>query len=320
MRRLSSMLAGVVLSFVLASCTHKELCQLHPHTMSVRVAFDWGEAPDATPAGMCVFFYPEDGGQPRRFDFRGIDGGVVNLTVGRYKALCYNNDTESTLFSGKDAFGTHLAYTRQGGLLEPMYGNGTRFSAPRAKGSDDEEVRICPDMVWGDDIPEVEVRDMPGREQTVTLYPEELVCTYTYEVRNVTNLKHMAQMSGTLSGMAGEMTLADGRLGSACVTVPFESAVGGPSSVVGRFYTFGHHPDNVEPHLMVFYVVMDDGVKYCFKDRDNLDVTAQVHSAPDRRHVHIVIDGLELPQPIENGHGFRPAVDDWDEVKQEIVM
>ncbi len=319
MKKLLSIILGV-LPFVLVSCTHKELCWQHPHTMSVRVDFDWSEAPEANPDGMCVFFYPVDGGQPRRFDFKGMDGGAVELTVGRYKALCYNNDTESTLFSGKETFGGHSAYTRTGGILEPMYGNGASYSAPRAKGSGDEDVRICPDMLWGDDLPEVEVYDTPGREQLITLYPEELVCTYTYEVLNVTNLKHMTQMSGTLSGMAGEMAIAGGTLGRDCVTVPFESAVGSPSSVVGRFCTFGHHPDNADPHLMVFYVVMDDGAKYCFKDRDNLDVTAQVHSAPDRRHVHIVIDGLELPQPIENGHGFSPSVDDWDEVEQEIVM
>lgn len=316
MKRILYMLALLPL---LLSCTHKELCLSHPHAKNVRVVFDWDAAPEASPAGMCVFFYPEEGGPARRFDFRGTGGGVINLKVGRYKVLCYNNDTESTQFYGMDAFDTHNAFTRLGNVLEPMYGNAAQYSAPRAKGTDDEPVRICPDMLWGDDIVGVELTDT-DEEQVVTLYPEELLCTYTYEVRGVTNLKHMTRMSGTLSGMAGEMIIAGGMLGNECVTIPFESYRDGADKVVGAFYTFGHHTDNVEPHLMVFYVVMDDGAKYSFKDTPELDVTSQVHAAPDRRHVHIVIEGLQLPQPIENGHGFRPSVDDWDEVEQEIIM
>lgn len=39
------------------SCDHKDLCYDHRHT-TVRVEFDWAEAPDAVPAGMCVLFYP----------------------------------------------------------------------------------------------------------------------------------------------------------------------------------------------------------------------------------------------------------------------
>ena len=104
------------------------------------------------------------------------------------------------------------------------------------------------------------------------------------------------------------------------MTLPFEAWADGESTVRGQFYTFGHHEENPDPHLMAFYVVMDDGAKYCYKDMDNLDVTVQVHDAPDRRHVHIVIDGLDLPQPIENGHGFDPSVDDWEVVESEIVV
>ena len=104
------------------------------------------------------------------------------------------------------------------------------------------------------------------------------------------------------------------------MTIPFASHSDGVSLVTGEFYTFGHHPDNVEPHRMVFYAVMDDGKKYCFKGAENLDVTSQIHEAPDQRHVHIIIDGLDLPQPIEGGSGFDPSIDDWEVVEVEIEM
>ena len=326
----------VVAAFVLSACEHKELCYQHPHEVAVRVEFDWRDAPEADPAGMCVHFYPVEGEGSRRFDFTGTTGGEVRLRAGRYVMLAYNNDTEVAEFHNTDDFETHGAHTREGNVLEPIYGNAANY-APRSEGSEEERVVVCPDMMWGCSVTEVEVTDAGVRythapfegeapatverdTQVITLRPHELVCTYTYEVLNVKNLKHATQMCGTISGMSGVLTLATEELGRECVTLPFGAESDGVSRVTGKFYTFGHHEENTAPHRMVFYVVMDDGQKYCYKDSERLDVTDQVHSAPDRRRVHIVIDGLDLPQPIENGHGFDPSVDDWEVVEEDIIL
>jgi hypothetical protein len=42
--------------------------------------------------------------------------------------------------------------------------------------------------------------------------------------------------------------------------------------------------------------------------------------APNPKRVHLVVDGLELPLPIEDGNGFRPSVDDWTNVNEDINM
>lgn len=321
------------------ACEHKELCYHHPHTATVRVEFDWREAPDASPAGMCVYFYPQEGGEGQRFDFKGTTGGEVELRVGDYLVMCYNNDTEATQFRNTDDFGIHAAFTREGNVLEPIYGNAANY-APRAEGTEDERVVICPDQMWGCTATEVSITDegisyvcvpVDGKEDTearpventehvITLYPEELTCTYTYEVRNVTNLEHMSQMSGSLSGMSGELTISSGELGRECVTLPFGAESDGVSTVTGKFYTFGHHEENDAPHRMVFYVVLSDGSKYVYREGEQLDVTSQVHEAPDKRRVHIIIDGLNLPEPIEGDSGFDPSVDDWEDVEEDIIM
>ena len=325
-----------VTAMVLSSCEHKLLCLQHPHEVTLEVAFDWRDAPDASPDGMCVYFYPQEGGSGQRVDFSNTTGGEITLRTGNYVALCYNNDTEAVQFYHTDDFPTHGVFTREGNPLEPIYGNTAQY-APTAKGTEDERVVICPDRMWGCTATEISVTDAgvsyvctplgadedtaPQTDtQVITLYPHELVCTYTYEVRNVTNLKHMSQMCGTLSGMSGSLNFFGEELDTESVTLPFEATSDGVSTVTGQFYTFGHHPENPDPHKMVFYVVMDDGAKYCYKDSENLDVTLQVHNAPDYRHVHIIIDGLDLPQPIENGHGFDPSVDDWEIVEEEIVL
>lgn len=336
-----TLLCMIALGVLFASCEHKDLCYQHPHVKTVRVEFDWQDAPDANPEGMCVYFYPATGGSGVRYDFKGMTGGTVELRTGRYRVMCYNNDTESVLFHDTDDFDAHGGYTREGNVLEPIYGNGANY-APRAEGTEDERVVITPDMMWGCTATEVEITDegisyvcipfsekdeWDGRpavstEQVITLYPHELICTYTYEVRNVKNLKHATQMCGSLSGMAPSMLFGSEALGTECVTIPFEAHSDGVSTITGRFYTFGHHEDNAEPHRMTFYVVMDDGQKYAYGTdaSDRFNVTGQVHTAPDPKHVHIIIDGLDLPQPIENGNGFDVSVDDWAVVEEDIIL
>lgn len=336
MNRLIFILAAIVLA---ASCEHKELCNQHPHLKTLRLEFNWKDAPDANPDGMCVYFYSESDGQGIRYDFNNTTGGEIQLRVGKYKVITFNNDAEMVEFYNTDDYYTHGIYTREGSVLEPMYGN-TVSSAPRADGTEDEKVVICPDMIWGCAVEEVEVTDYgisyshstftdDGRredihvdteEYVITLYPHEMVCTYTYEVRNVRNLEHLAMISGTISGMAGSLEFSTENVGTECVILPFHGTSDGVSNVTGMFYTFGHNIDNPDPHRMTFYAVMDNGEKFCFKDGDYLDVTSQVHTAPDYRHVHLVIEGLNLPEPIEEGSGYDPSVDDWEVIESDIIL
>ena len=49
-------------------------------------------------------------------------------------------------------------------------------------------------------------------------------------------------------------------------------------------------------------------------------MTDQVHKAPDRKHVHIIIDNAGFPEPLPNEDGFDVEVDDWVEVENDIIM
>lgn len=313
-----SFLFAILLTAVLSACNHKELCYVHPHEVTLRLEYDWTDAPEANPAGMCAFFYHEDANvAPVRFDFRGTEGGEIALIPGRYRVLSYNNDTEVVKLGNTHDFDSHYAYTREGNILEPIYGNG--MSLPnRTEGAEDERVMITPDMLWGTN--EVDIVVTGSESQVITLHPQDLLCHYSYEVRNVKNMKHVSQMSAALSGMSPSMILVGEGLHTEPVTLPFGAVRNGDSGIKGEFLTFGHHEDVDKPHRMSFYMVMDDGSKFSFTKGSNLDVTDQVHSAPNRKRVHIIIDGLDLPTPIENGSGFKPEVDDWDDVQQDIQM
>ena len=343
MKRILGMLAGALMA-LLISCEHKDLCLQHPHVATVWVTFDWRNAPGANPDGMCVFFYPMDeegrsetGNAVIRYDFKGTGGGEVELQVGRYRAICYNNDTEGILFSNTGSFGTHYGYTRQGDIFETVYGN-TGTYAPRADGSEDERVVITPDMMWGSNVWDIEVTDFglcyacdpsgSGEEQEVnkeeyviTFYPAELVCTYTYEIRNVTNMKNVTNMCASLSGMSGGLYFGTEELDKKPVTLPIEAVKHDETTIVGRFYTFGHYPDNVQEHRLLLYVWLTDGQKvYYGSENAKFNVTQQIHSASDKRNVHIIIDGLDFPQAIENGSGYQVDIDDWYEENIDITM
>lgn len=339
MRRLVITILAL-LPLLVVSCTHKELCLHHPHEVKLKVEFNWQNAPEADPLGMCVFFYPVDGGSYTRVDFRGTTGGYVELSVGKYHVITYNNDTEVAQFANRDDFATHYAYTREGSVLEPAVGSAAS-PAPRAGGAEEERVVITPDEIWGCTSIDVEVTETgvsyicvpfiskgeqvkveSVEEHVITLYPDDLLCHYSYEIRNVSNLKHATQMCASLSGMSGVVTLSTTELHKEPVTLPLEANINRESATItGEFYTFGHHTDNDDPHKMLLYVWLDDGQKIYFgADDDNFDVTDQVHNAPNPKRVHLIIDKLDLPQPIENGHGYKPTVDDWESVYEDVWM
>ena len=93
-----------------------------------------------------------------------------------------------------------------------------------------------------------------------------------------------------------------------CVTIPFDAAVSADKTLVtGSLLAFGHCAATQNAHQLTIYAVLADESKWYY----TYDVTDQIHSAPDQRNVHIVLDGLPLPKPIVNGGGFQPSVDEW---------
>ena len=159
-------------------------------------------------------------------------------------------------------------------------------------------------------------------ELVITLYPHELVCDYTLEVRNVKNINCVTQVSGILTGMSPLLVVHDESMGTTPVTLPYECHTS-DNKIIAQFYTFGHNEDVADPHRVVLYIWMTDKKIHCYGlDTDRFNVTEQVHTAPDRRHVHLIIDGLDLPET-GSGEGMgdiSPSVDDWIEEREDILM
>lgn len=330
MNNIVFMSAAFVIATALSGCNHKPLGEEIVPTQRIRVEFDWQDAPEANPEGMCVYFYNSDTGEHRRFDFPGSVGGIVSLPYGDWHVLTYNNDMPGVLIRGHEDFLSHTAYTRDGNVLEEALGNGLPPSsrkaaaqdAPRVKGTETEAVVITPDMMWGQSCMNISVRPEKGKDEIiVTMRPHELTCTYTYEIRNVENLEHVTNMCGALSGMAGELTVCDESLSEAPVTLPIPAWEKDRTTITGQFYSFGHHPDGEAEHHMTLYVWMDDGTKLAYGTErgQKWNVTQQIDEAPDKRHVLYIIDGLDLPVEM-TGSGIAPSTDNWSSEHHDIEM
>lgn len=291
----------------LMSCEEKELCYYHPHGHHIRLLFDWSKAPEANPKGMYVYFYNLDDGSVSRYNFQSKDGGEVELREGHYNIITYNNDTEVCQFSSPNIFNEHNSFSRRANFLEPIYGN-TIKPSDAAVGVENELVRLCPDALWGCTVTGLEFKD-----GDITLYPEDMLCHYSLEVRNVKNLKSVDAVCASISGMASSLSFSNLEPSGDTATFPFSVEESSPETLTGECLLFGNHSDASNIHRVMIYVVLKNGKKYAYGVAEpDFEVTSQVDNATDPKHVKIILDGLYIPEVIsEGGGGMSVEIEDW---------
>ena len=308
-------------ALALAACQHKELCYDHSHVVSLNVVFDWSEAPDATPASMSLYLFPKGEGEALRYEFTDRSGGTIRVPVGSYDALCLNSDTEGVVYRNTERHGTFEVSTRTTDLLaSSVTGLGVRSdNAPRAEGTEGERIALTADRLWSGSEEDITLTESEP-EPELTLHPVVSVRTYRVEITDAENLKYVSGLSATLSSMSGGILPCSAALSAEQVTHPFELRVGADKTTVeGEFLAFGHCPDMQSRHTLIVYAVLSDGSKYAYTfDAD--EVTSQLHEDPDAYEVTLRLSGLPLPEPIVNGGGFQPSVDEWKDVNIGIEM
>ena len=288
--------------------------EIMDHTVSVSVTFDMRYVGDQPPAGMTLYLYPLDENlETRRFDFKGITGGKVDIKPGRYNIICYNNDTHGVDFRNTDRYDSHEAYTRQSALNKSPDGN----NLPVAPGAEDEQLLICPDPMTGTSISNV---SLESNDVTLTLQPRRLTCTYRYEITDVTNIGRVTSMFASISGMTSSLLLCDGNPGSECATLVSEAVSDGMSRITGEFVTFRHDNGCNASHHLMLYVWTDDGKLHCLGGSDTrFDMTEKLHQSGESGSVTLTVNGLEIPQSDDpEGTGYTPDIDDWPVVDTDI--
>lgn len=306
----------LTLMAVLASCEHKDLV-FDDRQGDVRVVFDWRNAPDAAPASMAAYFYDESDGGSMRFIFPNQDGGIITIPTGNYTGLGMNSDDNDwARMRNTDDADEFETYTDDALNLE-AYGLSTR-ALPRAEGTEQERMAQTPGMLWADRRDNIKLT-YSEEEQVITFYPQEAVCHYTVDIKDITNLQYIdrSEIDGTISGMAEGYIHGINKPADEHVTMPFTlSSDSQANTLHGEFLTFGESASDPGKHILTIYLYLTDGSKWYY----TFDVTSQVHSAPDPHHVHIVLSGLPLPKPIMAGGGIQPDVNDWQTEEIELKM
>lgn len=290
-----------------AGCVHKDLRDEIPVKPSwrVQVVFDWTKAPYTNAQNMALYIYPENEGVINNW-FSNITGGEIKLRSGAYTAVCHNNDNSYDLFVRNEHAHEELElYTDDVAALEGQ-GISTR-SIPRAPGTEDEPIRATPPLCYGSHVRDINIVDSVEL-QTITLYPEELICRYTVLLYDVENLKNSdIRIDGSLSSLAGGYL--PGKLMATSETVTHSFALNADASqrvMVSNFMTFGVPPGEPLPHMLSVYVLTKSrtGEQYTF------DVSDQVNNAPDPRNVVIKVGGIKLPEmpddPPDDPGGNKP--------------
>lgn len=301
-----------VLATVVTGCNHKALCYDHRHT-SVRVEFDWSESPEADPGGMCVLFYPVDGGSPVVKEFSGSEGGRVEVPEGEYDVVCYNKDVANVLWRGAESLVTLEVYTRGSSVTEDLDGG---FAVPPLSG-DEISVVAAPGCLWSSRLDDVRV-DSGGEESesVVVLAPRRVTRRVVWEMSSVVDSGNLAVCRAVLSGLSGSLRLGSVTPVPAAVSMPSSGIVDGEDAekLTGSFECFGCSKDSSCRHLLTLY---------CWSPGGNVlaswDVTDQVHAAADTDEIRLVVTGrIEIPD--ERNSGFDPGVDGWDDKQGDIIM
>ena len=314
-------LASVVM---LTCCQHQqELCFDHDRheRIPMDVEFDWSDHPDADPATMSLYLFPEDGRPSIRYEFEGREGGRILVPAGRYTAIALNSDAEEILVEETDRLETFRvrlrdAYELQGLLMRAS-------EVPRAPGAENERMASAPTKLWRVRSDGLFADEGTEEVRKFRMRPTEAICRYSVRIDSVENIGGVTSVSATLSGMAGGMLLHDGTLTDETVTIPFEITPSGEMSLSGTWMTLGHcghsrcRTDGDSPetkHIFTVYAILADGSRWYH----NYTVTDQVH-ASDSGQCDIVLEKLSLPKAMSGG-GFNISVGEWQTVNKLIPM
>lgn len=314
-------LASVVM---LTCCQHQqELCFDHDRheRIPMDVVFDWSDHPDANPATMSLYLFPEDGRPSIRYEFEGRAGGRILVPAGRYTAIALNSDSEEILIEETDRLEKFRVRLRDAYELQGLAMRAD--DVPRAPGAEGERMASAPTRLWRARLDGLFVDEGLEDVQTLRVCPADAICRYSVRIDSVENIGGVKSVSATLSGMAGGMLLHDGTLTDETVTIPFEIAPSGEVSLSGEWKTLGHCGHSrcradgkaaSAKHIFTVYAVLADGSRWYH----NYTVTDQMHAA-DSGECDIVLDRLSLPKAMTGG-GFNISVGEWQTVSQRIPM
>lgn len=337
-------LMPAILSLVLVSCNHKDLCFNHEEhapryatNIAIDYAFDWEQPYDGQTdwlsdwpqLGLGVsydYFRPTlpEGVRMKAFNADGSrietnmppHGEETYLTPGDNSLLFYNNDTEYIIFNDLGSYEEASATTRS--RYRSTYSGNPQYLPVRSKG--DEQTVAAPDVLFGHYIDSyIQNRDTKPQQLDFTMHP--LVFTYVIRYRFAEGYDYVSLARGALAGMAASVYLHNGRTSDEAVTVLFDCTLEtwGIQAVVRSFGI----PDFPNPSYsrgdsdfgLTLEVMLKNGNIVDFHFNITEQMLIQPHGGV------ITVDGIKIApdQGSSGGSGFDVSVDGWGEFEDVTI-
>lgn len=261
--------------------------------------------------------------------------GYIIADPGHYALTAYNFDTETTVISGINNHNDAKAYTNEiASHLRTKIPS--RASKSQSKEVPDEKIAYDPDHLFAvhcEDIhipftDEIDTLKTPEGEHFTA---ETVVRSYFLQVK-VKGMQFASSSVGLLTGMSGSAWLnGRGMDMEDNVTVYFEMLPGespaagtvkseddGTEIIYTTFSTFGKLPDAENELEITFDFLTIYGQAYSA----TFDITDLFFTKEALENQWLLLEHtIEIPEPpkIEDG-GFRPGVDDWEDIETDIII
>ncbi len=289
---------------------------------------DYARPAYRTPQIMRVMLYDASGRMASERYLRNVErdergvyyDGYIQAEPGEYTLVAYNFNTESAIVGNENSLWDACAYTNE---------IASHLRSRLSSRSIEMHERIVYDA---DQLFVARSRVHVGYSETVDelrtpegewFLARSVVDAYYLQVR-IRNVRYMSSTVALLSGMAGSVGLADGRVNEEDdVTVYFEMVRADEveeddtAVVYATFGTFGKLPDKTNKLELSFDVLTTYGSKVTA----DLDITEKFSEPDATEHQWLIIDGaIEIPEPPESSGGFTPGVEDWGDIHTEIII
>lgn len=294
-----------VLMLLLLSCENKELCPTcqDDYTQPVQLVINWRADQPKPSQGMRANIFSLNNMPQYGVEDVSSDGAVLYLpTNAKVLTFCYSylgnnlyfrNETDSNVIEAYTPLTTRATYTK-------AFPNENTYAEPQG-----------PFYVGVNKSFEV----IPSTEPLVlNIWVENLIKTYTFEVRNVKGARFITSTRGAIAGMSGSIFLATTSLPQAASTLLFNATANKTTDKIeGSFQTFGHQPLVLNNFTIeILYPATTGGIL-----QKTWDVSNQVNIPGN---YHIIIDDAEIDIPDNGGGGggdsgnggFDVNVEDWE--------
>ena len=266
------------------------------------------------PEMMRAIFFDSKSGKFVAHSFLPHTGGFVHLEAGReYDILVYNFDTESTIIEGDDNIHDIYAFTN----LVPDNIK-SRLKGRAGKG-DEEMIVFEPDHLFVGKVEDVYIPKrgygMPAYQ--VDVYAQTVVQTWIVEIDKVQGAEYVGAVSSVISGLADHNMIGSREMSYDEATVFFEVAsLSRDGHFYAKFNTFGRNALAGTTQVLSLVLTDTGGKNWCF----NMDISEKFNDNPEQ-YILIRTDDIVIEKPEQTGGGgLAPEVDEWGEIKTEIII